>query len=87
MFAPELIPLLLQMKLPVGYVGNGMVHQATAFGGLGQKLLEKHGWEKGQGLGRERNGISKAIEVQKKEDQLGVRCAAIRWRRESESLK
>jgi hypothetical protein len=60
------------MKLPVGYVGNGVVYQATAFGGLGQKLLEKHGWEKGQGLGKEKRGISKAIEVQKREDQLGV---------------
>lgn len=59
------------MKLPVGFA-NGVVHQATAFGGLGQKLLEKHGWEKGDGLGKERKGISKAIEVQKKEDQLGV---------------
>ena len=62
------------MKLPVGFA-NGVVHQATAFGGLGQKLLEKHGWEKGDGLGKERKGISKAIEVQKKEDQLGVRRA------------
>lgn len=60
------------MKLPVGHVAGSEAVKATAFGGLGQKLLEKHGWEKGQGLGREKHGISKAIEVQKKEDQLGV---------------
>ena len=60
------------MKLPVGYVAGVGVHQATAYGGFGQKMLERMGWEDGQGLGKEKSGITKAITVKKKEDTLGV---------------
>jgi hypothetical protein len=62
------------MKLPVGYVpgSNGAVHKATAYGGFGQKMLEKLGWQKGQGLGKEKQGMREAIEAKKKEDTLGV---------------
>jgi hypothetical protein len=61
------------MKLPPGHV-PGLVsqHKATAYGGFGQKMLEKMGWEKGQGLGKEKDGMKEAIEVKKKEDTLGV---------------
>jgi hypothetical protein len=66
------------MKLPPGHV-PGLVsqHKATAYGGFGQKLLEKMGWEKGQGLGKEKDGMKEAIEVKKKEDTLGVRMTAV----------
>ena len=60
------------MKLPVGHVPGVGVHKATAFGGLGEKLLRGWGWEKGQGLGKEKQGISAAIEVKKKDDNTGV---------------
>jgi hypothetical protein len=36
-------------------------------------MLERMGWERGQGLGREKAGMKDAIEVVKKEDTLGVR--------------
>lgn len=60
------------MKLPPGHVPGMGVHKATAYGGFGQKMLEKMGWSKGQGLGKEKHGMKEAIEVKKKEDNLGV---------------
>ena len=72
------------MKLPIGYIpGKGGVEKASGFGGYGQKMLEKMGWAKGQGLGSNKDGIKEAIEVKKKEDTLGVRG---RERRESRRL-
>jgi hypothetical protein len=61
------------MKLPVGYVPGQGVTKATAYGGLGEKLLRSMGWESGQGLGKDGDGIREAIEVKKKEDTVGVR--------------
>lgn len=60
------------MKLPAGHVAGVGVHKATAYGGFGQQMLEKMGWSKGQGLGKEKHGMKEAIEVKKKEDVLGV---------------
>ncbi len=64
------------MKLPVGYVAGHGVTKATAYGGYGQRMLERMGWEKGQGLGKEKDGMKQAIEVKKKEDTTGVRAGA-----------
>lgn len=60
------------MKLPVGYVAGKGVTKATAYGGFGQKMLEGMGWQKGDGLGKNRDGMKSAIEVKKKEDTIGV---------------
>ena len=51
--------------------------QATAYGGFGERLLKQMGWEDGQGLGRDRKGRAKAIEVKAKEDTVGVRYLAM----------
>jgi hypothetical protein len=64
------------MKLPAGHVAGVGVHKATAYGGFGQQMLEKMGWSKGQGLGKEKHGMKEAIEVKKKEDSLGVSLKA-----------
>jgi hypothetical protein len=66
------------MKLPKDYVpGVGVVKPTGGYGGFGQRMLEKFGWAEGQGLGKEKHGMKAAIEVQKKEDTLGVRpCAS-----------
>jgi hypothetical protein len=64
------------MKLPEGYVpGVGVPKQKGGYGGFGQKMLEKMGWQRGQGLGKGKKGMSEAIAVSKKEDTLGVRLA------------
>jgi hypothetical protein len=60
------------MKLPPGHVAGIGVQKATAYGGFGQAQLEKMGWSKGQGLGKQKHGMKEAIEVKKKEDTLGV---------------
>lgn len=61
------------MKLPKDYVpGVGVVKPTGGYGGFGQKMLEKMGWAEGQGLGKEKHGMKAALEVQKKEDTLGV---------------
>lgn len=61
------------MKLPQGYVpGVGVLKHTGGFGGFGQKMLEKMGWQRGQGLGKGKSGMKDAIEVNKKEDTLGV---------------
>ena len=60
------------MKLPAGYVVGVGVHKATAYGGIGEKLLKGMGWQDGRGLGRDMNGMKKAIEVKQKDDVIGV---------------
>ncbi|GBF93587.1 hypothetical protein Rsub_06307 [Raphidocelis subcapitata] len=69
------------MKLPEGYVpGVGVPKQKGGFGGFGQKMLERMGWERGQGLGKEKKGMSEAIAVSKKEDALGVGATQTGWK-------
>lgn len=60
------------MKLPDGYVGGIAPKSATAMGGFGQQMLEKMGWEKGDGLGKTRQGRSSHIEVTLKDDKCGL---------------
>lgn len=61
------------MKLPPGHVPGVGLQQATAYGGLGEKLLKQYGWKEGQGLGSQGTGIKSAIKVLKKDDTIGVR--------------
>ena len=61
------------MKFPPGYVPGSGVHKASGFGGFGERLLRQHGWEKGEGLGKNKTGRAEAIQVKKKEDSAGVR--------------
>lgn len=60
------------MKLPVGHVPGVGVHKPTAYGGLGEKLLRGWGWEAGRGCGKDGQGMTKAIEVRKKDDNAGI---------------
>ncbi len=63
------------MKLPPGYVkGQALAptKKASGFGGFGQSMLEKMGWQKGQGLGKNQHGMAEALDVKRKEDALGV---------------
>lgn len=60
------------MKFPPGYVPGSGVHKASGFGGFGERLLRKQGWEKGEGLGKNKTGVAEAIQVKKKEDTAGV---------------
>lgn len=61
------------MKFPPGYVPGSGVHKASGFGGFGERLLRKQGWEKGEGLGKNKTGVAEAIQVKKKEDTAGVK--------------
>jgi splicing factor 45 len=40
--------------------------------GLAEKLLKKMGWREGEGLGRNRQGISTPLMAQKRGDRAGV---------------
>ena len=60
------------MKLPPGHVAGVGVVKPTGYGGLGERLLRGMGWETGQGLGKEKTGITEAIQVKKKENTVGV---------------
>jgi len=60
------------MKLPDGYVAGQGVQKPTGYGGFGERMLRTMGWDKGQGLGKEKQGMKEAIEVKKKEDTVGV---------------
>lgn len=60
------------MKLPPGYVAGQGQTKATAYGGYGQRLLESMGWQKGDGLGKHRHGMTSAIEAKEKKDTIGV---------------
>ena len=51
----------------------------SGYGGFGERMLKNMGWEKGQGLGLNADGIKEAIQVKKKEDTVGVsgfRCCS-----------
>lgn len=65
------------MKFPPGYVPGSGVHKASGFGGFGERLLRKQGWEKGEGLGKNKTGVAEAIQVRKKEDTAGVRLLQV----------
>lgn len=60
------------MKLPPEHVPGVGLKRATAFGGLGEKLLKQYGWKEGEGLGVQGAGIKTAVKVLKKEDNIGV---------------
>ena len=62
----------LSMKLPDGYTPGVGVVKSSGFGGFGERMLKQFGWQKGRGLGKEEQGMSSAIEIRKKEDQIGV---------------
>jgi G-patch domain len=61
------------MKLPPGHVPGVRQQRPSGFGGVGEALLRRMGWEKGQGLGKDKHGMKEALDVKKKEDTLGVR--------------
>lgn len=60
------------MKLPPEHVHGIGLKSATAYGGLGEKLLKQYGWKEGEGLGLQGTGIASAIKVLKKDDTIGV---------------
>ena len=74
------------MKLPPGYVPGAGVHKASGFGGFGERLLRKQGWQKGEGLGKDKSGRAEAIEVKRKEDNVGVTAALLRTSTVQQSL-
>ena len=61
------------MKLPAGFVPGVGVVQATARGGLGERLLKRMGWVDGAGLGVGGRGRATALEVAQRRDNAGVR--------------
>ncbi|KAL4443491.1 hypothetical protein ABPG75_011228 [Micractinium tetrahymenae] len=60
------------MKLPPGHVAGQGVIKPKCTGGFGERMLRTMGWEAGQGLGKEGQGMKEAISVKKKEDTVGV---------------
>ena len=60
------------MKLPDGYTPGVGVVKSSGFGGFGERMLKTFGWEEGKGLGKAEQGMSTAIEIRKKDDQIGV---------------
>lgn len=60
------------MKLPPGHVAGQGVVKPKCTGGFGERMLRSMGWESGQGLGKEGQGMKEAIQVKKKEDTVGV---------------
>ncbi|KAH9291658.1 hypothetical protein KI387_043154, partial [Taxus chinensis] len=59
---------------PVCY--QGVARKSAAF-----RLMKQMGWEEGEGLGKERQGIKEHVKVKKKQDTtgLGVNKAANNW--------
>lgn len=60
------------MKLPPGHIAGQGVVRPTGYGGFGERLMRGMGWQAGQGLGKTGDGIKEAIQVAKKEDNVGV---------------
>ena len=56
-------------------------HKAETFHGVGRnelayKLVSKMGWQEGQGLGREKQGITKHLWTKKRTDSVGLGAEA-----------
>ena len=39
---------------------------------FGAKILEKFGWKEGEGLGKTKNGITEAIQIKRREENIGL---------------
>ena len=39
---------------------------------FGAKILEKFGWKEGEGLGKSKNGITEAIQIKRREENMGL---------------
>ena len=39
---------------------------------FGAKILEKFGWKEGEGLGKTKNGITEAIQIKRREENMGL---------------
>ncbi len=39
---------------------------------FGAKILEKFGWKEGEGLGKSKNGITEAIQIKRREENIGL---------------
>ncbi len=39
---------------------------------FGAKILEKFGWKEGEGLGKAKNGITEAIQIKRREENMGL---------------
>ena len=39
---------------------------------FGAKILGKFGWKEGEGLGKTKNGITEAIQIKRREENMGL---------------
>ena len=39
---------------------------------FGAKILEKFGWKEGEGLGKTKSGITEAIQIKRREENMGL---------------
>ncbi|KAI5612952.1 angiogenic factor with G patch and FHA domains 1 [Silurus asotus] len=53
------------------------VHVEISDKNKGRQMLERMGWKSGEGLGKDRGGITEPVEVQVREPQSGLGCGAI----------
>lgn len=51
--------------------GTSSVKVKSAFG---SKILAKYGWEEGQGLGSSMSGVKECVQVEKREERVGIGC-------------
>ena len=56
------------MKLPADHA----CEKNKGFGGFGRRYMQRLGWEKGEGLGKHKQGIADAVKVKVKDDTVGV---------------
>ena len=52
-------------------VGSGQTNKAVE-SKFGEKLMAKMGWKKGDGLGRNMNGIIDCIQIKRRDENLGM---------------
>lgn len=51
--------------------GTSSVKVKSAFG---EKILAKYGWSEGQGLGSSMSGAKECVQIQKREERIGIGC-------------
>lgn len=51
--------------------GTSSVQVKSAFG---SKILAKYGWTEGQGLGASMSGVKECVQIEKREERIGIGC-------------
>lgn len=79
---------MIVSKKTAGKLASGINETAAPKpAGFGKKMLEKMGWQEGEGLGAEGNGMRESVKVIKKDDTKGLGAQAAESKEQADQEK